>query len=178
MPVSAWNDLAGRDGEPEWAALGREYRNCKRTLILHVPSWHAYSPLQELQWKWVKYDSSDRADDSRGVYAFVLDCSSLAPDRFPPHACVLYVGETGDQGSGTLRSRLTNYRNKKAQRDRARVWDILQQWGDYLCFYFAAVGPGVSTKECETALLEALLPPANKKDFSAKVTQARAFAFQ
>jgi len=177
MPNAAWVNLAGGKGEPEYAALGREFRASKMTFILHVPSWLAYTPLQTLDWKQVKYDSASFPDDSRGVYAFVLDSSQLAPGMFPPHAMVFYVGETGDQGNATLKSRLQNYRNKKAQRDRARLWAVLETWGEYLLFYYAVVAPGVSTKACETTLLDALVPPANKKDFSAKVRLAREAAF-
>ncbi|MBT7300342.1 MAG: hypothetical protein HN849_12550, partial [Victivallales bacterium] len=97
---------------------------------------------------------------------------------FPPLSAILYVGETGESSDATLKSRLQSYRNKKAQRDRARLWSMLEQWGDNLDFYYATVSVGVSTKACENALLDALLPPANKKDFSATVRHARDYAFE
>ena len=178
MAISAWVNLANGDGEPDWAALARQFCACRRTFILHVPSWQGYTPLTALTWHRIKYQSNQWPVQNRGVYAFVLDSGRLAPGHFPPHSTVLYVGETGNTGQGTLKSRLQGYRNKKAQRDRARLWSILEQWGPHLLFYYATVPPAVSTKDCETALLDALLPPANAKDFSATVTQARNYAFQ
>ena len=142
-----------------------------------MPSWQNYAPVLALTWKRLKYESAQVPADDRGVYAFVLDLSRLAAGPFPPLAAMLYVGETGDVSAETLRSRLRNYRNKRAQRDRARLWLMLDQWSAHLEFYYAVVSAGTSTKACETALLDALLPPANKKDFSATVRLARDAAF-
>lgn len=178
MAISAWIDLAGGKGEPAWEELGRQFRACRRKFILHVPSWQDYKPPIALQWQSLKYESKKEPVDKRGVYAFVLDSSTLAPGLFLPHACVLYVGETGDVSTATLKSRLVNYRNKKAQRNRARIWAMLDQWGPHLLFYYATIAQDVSTKACETALLDALLPPANNKDFSATVRLARDYAFE
>lgn len=173
MPTSAWLDLAAGKGEPDWMCLSREYSKCRRTFILHVPSWKRYAPQQTLKWKCVRYNSTDEPDDQRGVYAFVLEANthSLAP--IPPFAVVLYIGETGDTGNATLRSRLANYRNRKAQRNRARIFNMLDAWEASLTFYYAVIDPGVSTKKCETELLDALLPPVNDKDFTAVVSNAR-----
>lgn len=173
MPTAAWLDLAQEEGEPDWMPLARQFGNCKRTFILHVPSWKSYVAKPVLTWKSVPYDSDEDPDDERGVYAFVLDAGEHSPSPIPPFSCVLYVGETGEASNATLKSRLENYRNKKAQRERPRIYGLLEQWGDSLFFYYATIAPGASTKECETALLDALLPPANSKDFSAKVSNAR-----
>lgn len=173
MPTAAWSDLASGEGEPDWGPLSREYTTCRRTFILHVPSWENYAPQQNLEWKSLQYDSDEEPEDQRGVYAFVLEANrhTLAP--IPPFSLVLYIGETGDTGNATLKSRLANYRNKKAQKSRARVYNILDAWGASLTFYYAVVNPSISTKMCERELLDALLPPANDKDFTARVSNAR-----
>ena len=173
MPTAAWLDLAPGEGEPDWESLSTEYSKCKRTFILHVPSWKGYAPQQTLKWKSVRYDSKDEPDDQRGVYAFVLEANKHAPAPIPPFSLVLYIGETGDTGDATLRSRLANYRNKKAQRSRARIYNMLDTWEASLVFYYAVLDPGVSTKKCETELLDAILPPGNDKDFTAIVSNAR-----
>jgi hypothetical protein len=173
MPTAAWSDLASGSGEPDWVSLSREYSKCKRTFILHVPSWEGYAPQQVLAWKSVRYDSHEEPEDLRGVYAFVLEANRHTPAPIPPFSLVLYVGETGETGDATLRSRLANYRNKKAQRSRARLYNMLDAWGASLIFYYAVVNPGVSTKSSEIELLDAILPPANDRDFTAIVSNAR-----
>ncbi len=173
MPTAAWVNIAPGKDEPDWIALAREYTSCKRTLILHVNSWQGYTASQSLQWKYVPYKSGQNPDDKRGVYAFVLNACKHTTSPIPPFSTVLYVGETGNSGNATLKSRLASYRNKKSQRERARVYNMLEQWEDSLLFYYATVNAGVSTKRCEKELLNALLPPGNDKDFSAKVSNAR-----
>jgi len=173
VPTSAWIDLEKGPGEPDWMALRREYMECRTTFLLHVKSWEKYDALQSLTWKSVAYKSKKNAVDSRGVYAFVLDAKRHTPSPIPPLAFVLYIGETGDSSSGTLKTRLNNYRNMKAQRDRARVFEMLMRWGGSLRFYYAVVEEQNGTKSCEAELLNSLLPPVNKADFSATVKRAR-----
>jgi len=178
MAEPAWVDIASDEEEPDWMILGRQFRECRAKLILHVPRWLSYTPLHELDWQKIKYRSDDLPPKVRGVYAFVLDVvSASTTNRFPPMSTVLYVGETGDESKETLRSRLQNYRNIKAQMNRPKVYSMLYHWGDHLDFYYAEVSTGTSTKAFETALLDALLPPKNKKDFSAIVRKARDYAF-
>lgn len=173
MPTAAWNNLAAGDGEPDWKPLAREFRDCRRTFIPHVASWQGYKPLTTLRWKRIKYDSTAQPLDCRGVYAFVLCPETVFSTDVPPFGFILYVGETGEKGNATLRSRLRSYRNKRSQKSRARVYSMIDIWKEHLYFYFAEVSAGTSTKDCETTLLDALLPPCNEKDFSAKVSNAR-----
>lgn len=174
MPVAAWNNLAPGPGEPDWKTLAGEFRDCKRTFIPHVPSWEDYQSLTTLKWNRVKYDDVKQQPlDRRGVYAFVLCPDTVLSSAVPPFGFILYVGETGDGGKATLKSRLRNYRNKRSQKSRARVYSMIDIWNEHLYFYFAEIAAGVSTKQCETSLLDALLPPCNEKDFSAKVSNAR-----
>ena len=174
MPTAAWNDLAPGQGEPDWAPLAREFSECKRTLILRIPSWASYIASQQpLVWDSIPYRSNEQPANTRGIYAFVLLADQHSPSPIPPHSCVLYVGETGNTGNATLISRLRSYRNIKSQRERPRVFQMLQTWGDYLMFYYASVNAGISTKDCEAELLDSLLPPVNNKDFSAIVANAR-----
>ena len=175
MATAAWVNLEPGPGEPDWMPLAREFSVSVQRFFLHVQSWADYQAPQKLTWNSVPYSSSQHPPSVRGVYAFVLDARSHALSPIPPASFVLYVGETGDNGSATLKKRLTNYRNKRAQRARVRVYRMLEQWGDSLHFYFAPVNSGVSTKECEIALLDALLPPMNKADFTARVSNAREY---
>ena len=178
MPTPAWPSVAADDDDPEWRTLGREYEACRRTLILHTPSWSSYTPLHAISWQKVKYDSAAQPVNRRGVYAFVLDASVVAGSHFPPMSTILYVGETGDTSGATLRSRLTNYRNINSQIDRVRIYNMLKIWKEDLYFYCADLPTGVSTKAFETVLLDAVLPPGNKKDFSATVSKALDHAFR
>lgn len=179
MAEAAWVDNASGDGEPDYLALGEEFKRCRANLILHVPSWQGYVPLHQLNWQKVKYKSNEQPANSRGVYAFVLNAASASvAGRFPPVSTVLYVGETGDTSNATLRSRLKDYRKLKRQMKRPRVYGMIHRWGDQLDFHYAEVPAGISTKACETTLLDALLPPKNKKDFTALVSNARDYAFE
>ena len=173
MPTAAWNNLASGNGEPDWKSLARDFSDCKITFIPHVGSWQSYKPKTALNWKRVKYDSSSNPSDSRGVYAFVLCPEIILSSSVPPFGYILYVGETGNTVKATLKSRLLSYRNKRSQKSRARVYSMIDVWNDHLYFYYAEVRAGVSTKHCETTLLDTLLPPCNEKDFSAKVSNAR-----
>jgi len=146
VPISVWSNLATGQGEPDWMPLAREFRACQQRFILHVQSWENCTPPQTLSWTSVRYDSNQDAIDDRGVYAFVLDASKYSPSPIPPQSCVIYVGEIGDSSSETLKTRLKNYRNKKLQRDHARVFYMLEHWGTSLLFYCAVVNQGVSTK--------------------------------
>ena len=173
MPTAAWINLAPGKGEPDWKSLAGEFRACRRTFIPHVPSWQGYQPIVVLSWQRVKYNSNQQPLDRRGVYAFVLCPETILAQNVPPFGFVLYIGETGNSGSETLKSRLGSYRNKRAQRSRARVYAMIEIWSEHLYFYYAEVSVGTNTKKCETSLLDTLLPPCNEKDFSAKVSNAR-----
>jgi len=173
MPVAAWNNLAPGPGEPDWKALAGEFRDCQRTFIPHVESWQRFQSPATLKWNRIKYSSTQEPADERGVYAFVLCPDTVFTVAVPPFGFILYVGETGNSGKATLKSRLKCYRNKKAQKSRARVYSMIDVWAQHLYFYFAEVAASVSTKKCETSLLDALLPPCNEKDFSAIVSNAR-----
>ncbi len=173
MPIAAWNNLASGEGEPDWNSLAGEFRDCKRTFIPHVASWQAYQPITRLNWRFVKYDSSSNAPTQRGVYAFVLCPVTILSTSVPPFGFIFYVGETGDHGNESLRTRLRSYRNKRQQRSRARIYSMIDLWSEHLYFYYAVVRSAVSTKEVEKLLLDALLPPCNEKDFSARVSNAR-----
>ena len=177
MSVPAWADLAKSEDEPDFMPLAMEFIASKRSFILHVPSWRNYLPLQKLVWKKVKYASQKKVVSKRGVYAFVVDSKTLLPGFFPPHSFILYIGETGNTSNSTLQTRLKNYRNPKNQKKRAHVWPMLHTWGDNLYFYYAEVSSKIDTKDCEQALLDALLPPLNMKDFSGVVNKARKHAF-
>ena len=52
-------------------------------------------------------------------------------------------------------------------------YSMIDIWSEHLYFYFAEVSVGVSTKQCKTSLLDALLPPCNEKVYSAKLGNAR-----
>ncbi len=173
MPTAAWINLAPGKGEPDWRSLAGEFRHCRRTFIPHIPSWQRYQPIVTLSWQRVRYNSDQQPVNRRGVYAFVLCPEMILAQRVPPFGFVLYVGETGNSGSETLNSRLRSYRNKRAQRNRARIYAMIEIWSEHLYFYYGEVSTAIDTRTCEKSLLDTLLPPCNEKDFSAKVSNAR-----
>lgn len=142
----------------------------KCTHVLYPPFLKLCDKLPALDWKKVGFTQKSRkfVPKEKGVYAFVLEMSghSLMPVNH-----VLYVGKAGDLTSNnTLHARYYDYIRTEKGSDRPRIAQMLSQWKGHLSYYYAVVGAGVSTGDVEKYLLDILIPPYNRGDYSAELS--------
>lgn len=150
----------------------------RKPFFVHPESWKAFKPGTPLNWSKVKFEVASRPliPTVRGVYIFSLEAEI---PEFPPHGYILYVGETGDKSSATLRERFNRYLlDQKKQEGRARVTDMLIRWSGDLTFYFVAVpDTTISVKSIQDAFIAAAIPPVNKTDFTGDVALMKKVAW-
>ena len=144
--------------------------------VLSPTQWAEFNCPAILAWHRVKFEppNSSHVPETTGIYAFVVE----HPDsQFPPHGYVMYIGITRSDGGGTLRKRFSNYIGEKRGLKRPKLHYMLNKWSSQLYFHYAEM----ADTECDILDLErrfcdALLPPFNQNDFSAKIRkQVRAF---
>ncbi|NOH18502.1 hypothetical protein [Vibrio cyclitrophicus] len=138
--------------------------------ILYPPFLKRADDLPNLQWNKVPFCKASRARVPRekGVYAFVLEFSH---NFLPNSSHVLYIGKGGDITSkNNLWKRYYDYMRTEKKNDRPRIHEMLCQWKGHLTYYYATVDQGVSTGTVEETLLDVLIPPYNRGDFSAELT--------
>ena len=144
--------------------------------VLSPHQWAAFDCPTGLAWRRVKFDrlNPDDVPPVRGIYAFVVE----HPDsQFPPHGYVMYIGITRSDGGGTLRKRFSNYIGEKRGLKRPKLHYMLNKWSSQLYFHYAEMADtGCDILDLERRFCDALLPPFNQNDFSAKIRkQVRAF---
>jgi hypothetical protein len=148
-----------------------------RDFLLSPRIWRRFATSAKLDWDYVQFTKGNRAEipTSRGVYVFIVECCE---SQFPPHGYIMYVGITGNTKRGrNLRARYSEYLRGVKQEKRERVRWMLNKFRKELYFHFAVISDHRrSLTRLETALLDALHPPCNRKDFSGgQIKTARAF---
>lgn len=130
-----------------------------------------FSSKVTLGWEAVRFvpANANAVPNRKGVYAFVVE----EPGKgLPPHGYVMYVGKAGD-GAHSLRKRFQNYLQDQKRPRRPNIYHLLNRWRGVLSFYYAEIeNATIQLTEVETALNDALVPPFNKKDFSATFRRA------
>ena len=152
----------------------------KRTFILSPTQWNQFKLATPLIWQQQPLSDihTGLIPENRGVYAHSI--SSRNPNM-PPNDYVTYVGLVGDKkqtglkgADRHLRQRFKEYLKETDSFGRPLVWNILNRYKGFMWFHYAEVtDPVVSLHQIETALLDALLPPCNKEDFSINIRQAQ-----
>lgn len=138
--------------------------------VLYPPFFKRVNELPELEWKKVSFTEMSRAEVPRekGVYAFAVEINH---NFLMPITHILYVGKAGDVNSNnTLWRRYYDYLRTEKISDRVRIAGMLQRWKGCLSYYYAVVDDGVSTAKVEETLLDILIPPYNRGDFSAELS--------
>ena len=138
--------------------------------ILYPPFIKRASELPKLKWKKVPFckESRDLISREKGVYAFVVE---FLDESLPSNSHILYVGKGGDvQSNNNLWKRYYDYIRTEKVNDRPRIGEMLRQWKGHLTYYYATVGSDISTGDVEKTLLDILIPPYNRGDFSAELT--------
>jgi hypothetical protein len=142
--------------------------NCNH--VLYPPFLERTADLPKLKWKKVPFcqDSRKHIPREKGVYAFAVE---FVNELLPSSSHILYIGKGGDINSqNNLWKRYYDYIRTEKKNDRPRIGEMLRQWRGQLTYYYATVGPGISTGDVEETLLDILIPPYNRGDFSAELT--------
>lgn len=134
--------------------------------IMYPPFLERKNTLPDLNWKSVPFCAASRASipKFRGVYAFAV---ALNDRKLPNNSHILYVGKAGDVASdNTLWRRYYDYMVTERKNDRPRIHEMLQQWQGHLVYHYAIIDESLGTAEIERTLLDILVPPYNRGDFS------------
>ena len=138
--------------------------------ILYPPFLKRTKDLPKLKWNKVPFckESRKKIPREKGVYAFAVE---FVDDLLPTSSHILYIGKGGDiQSQNNLWKRYYDYLRTERINDRPRICEMLRQWKGHLTYYYATVAPDVSTGDVEETLLDILIPPYNRGDFSAELT--------
>ena len=139
------------------------------TFVLCPWQWDTFSPPTELRWRCLKFCPSNRSrvPSHSGIYAFVV---RKQPSAFPPHGYIMYVGMAGRDGGGSLQARYSNYFSEKRTLKRPKVHYMLNKWAGHLYFYYAPIKKtACDIHKLEQHLCDAIIPPCNINDFSARI---------
>ncbi len=137
----------------------------KKAFILSPDQWRALS-VGNLSWENVKFEEGNKSSvpKTRGVYCFVIKHVS---DALPSNGYIAYIGLVGDSNDRTLQVRYGDYLRDQRRPKRYHIHEMLNKWKDDIYFYYARVPDRRrSLARIETRLLDAVIPPFNKSDFT------------
>jgi hypothetical protein len=156
----------------------KKYKGDSHSFFLDMKNWRKFKTRYNLNWQKLRFgDASHHSvPKERGIYAFTLE---LAQCKLPLHGYILYIGITGDDSSANLYKRYAQYLlNLKNEDGRPAVFYMMDNWPDDLFFNFVPLpNKKIDLAKLEKDLLNALIPPVNKKDLGATITAAKAAAF-
>jgi hypothetical protein len=156
----------------------KKYKGDLYEFYLDFANWRKFKSRYKLEWKKLKFGENFRNDvpTVRGLYIFTLEADGL---KLPGHGYILYVGITGDTGNANLRKRYGQYLlDLKNANGRPAVCYMLKNWSNELFFNFAELpNIAIDLAKIERDLINALIPPINKRDLEANVSAGKAAAF-
>ncbi len=145
----------------------RELREHSHRFILVPRLWRHYAYRGRLRWRTVplKASRASRLPTTHGVYALIVR-SGIASRLAASY--LMYVGK-----SNSIQRRFREYlRESKSSLARPKLAMLLRLYANHLHFRYALVAPP-HRDAAETALIAALLPPANDQ-LPAVIRAARA----
>lgn len=137
----------------------------KKSFILSPSQWSALT-LGSLTWECVKFEKGNKTSipKVRGIYCFIIKHEHPA---LPSNAYIAYIGLVGDSNNRGLRVRYSDYLREQRRPKRLHVNIMLNKWKDYIYFYYVKIpDKRRSLESIETKLLDSIIPPFNKNDFS------------
>ena len=156
----------------------KKYKAELHEFYLDLKKWRTFKTRYSLAWEKVRFDELNHGSvpQERGIYVFTAE---LFPCKLPPHGYILYVGITGDDSEANLYKRYAQYlRNLKNEDGRPAVYYMLDNWAGDLFFNFVRLpDKKVDLGKIEKAIINATIPPVNKRDLDADITSAKAAAF-
>ena len=130
-------------------------------MVLSPDHWKTFSLPHRLSWTATQFDrrnAKEIPNDQRGVYSFLVQ-----PGIAEHTACsyLMYVGKAERQ---SLRARFEQYFEHLTETSRrTNISKMLRLWRGNLWFCFAPVSDLTKIDITEQALLNAYLPPYNRK---------------
>jgi hypothetical protein len=156
----------------------KKYKGDLHSFFLDMKSWRRFKTRYNLTWQKLHFGdvSHPLIPKERGIYAFTIE---LSPSKLPMHGYILYIGITGDDSEANLYKRYAQYLlNLKNEDGRPAVFNMLKNWNGDLFFNFVPLADKkINLGKLETDLLNALIPPVNKRDMDATITAVKAAAF-
>ncbi len=156
----------------------KKYKGDLHGFFLSMSAWRTFKTRYKLTWQRERFAEANhgKIPQERGIYAFTVE---LSPSKLPPHGYILYVGITGDTSAATLRSRFAQYVGHLKKKDgRPAVLYMLDNWSGDLFFNFVPMpNKNVDLAKLEKAVINAIMPPVNKRDFEADIAAPKAAAF-
>lgn len=134
--------------------------------------WNELTLPVALNWNVEKFETASKAsipDDKRGVYSFVIE-PGIA--NHPRCSYLVYVGMV-EQDGRSFRQRFNEYLRDLLglKTRRLNIHDLLSRWDGHIWFCYAPVANPTLIAAVEEALIDAYLPPFNKR-FTGKVQGA------
>jgi hypothetical protein len=156
----------------------KKYKGNLHEFFLDMKSWKKFKTRFRLDWQKARFEQANLAviPKERGIYAFTIE---LASAKLPPHGYILYVGITGDDSDANLYKRYSQYLlNLKNEDGRPAVVYMMKNWSGDLFFNFVPLpNKSVNLEKIESAFINSVMPPINKRDFSAEIRAAKAATF-
>ena len=156
----------------------KRFKAEKHSFFMKVASWKTFSSPIPLNWTRVQFGEATRPQipQVRGIYVFTVEVPNTG---LPQHGYILYVGETGNTSKATLRSRYGAYLSDlRKEEGRPAVFYMLKNWENDLFFNFVEVpDTAIDVKAIQDSFIDALIPPINKKDMTAKIRAGKAADF-
>ena len=139
----------------------RAYLHNKRCTFTFAPRlWQECHPPVNLEWERIPFGNehvNTVPNNECGVYSFMLQ-----PEVFgiPETAYLLYIGKT----SRSFQKRYKEYLKPDTDDWAMRpIYRALEKWADYVWFYFAPIGATGLIETTEETLMNACIPPLNRK---------------
>lgn len=130
-------------------------------MVLSPAHWTSYSLAHQLAWTATKFDRANRDKVPRnkhGVYSF------LVQPGIAEHTACSYLMYVGKAESQSLRDRFEQYFEHLTETSRrTNISKMLRLWDGFLWFCFAPVADQAKIDDTEQALLNAYLPPYNRR---------------
>lgn len=156
----------------------KRYKAEKHEFYMDLAQWRRFKSRIKFSWEKVRFEEAHHASvpNERGVYIFTVE---LSPTKLPSHGYIMYVGITGNDSEANLYKRYSQYlRQLKNQDGRPAVYYMLENWaGDLFFNYVAIPDTAVDLSKIEKSIINAIIPPINKRDLDAEITSVKAATF-
>lgn len=156
----------------------KRYKAELHGFFLDLRKWRDFKTRYKLNWQKIRFDeaSHNSVPHDRGIYIFTIE---LSPTKLPAHGYILYVGITGNDSDANLHQRYAQYlRHLKNLDGRPAVYYMLDNWAGDLFFHFVSIPSiAVDLSRIEASIINAVIPPVNKRDMEATIASAKAATF-